>query len=354
MDIEKFLKQDFTHRASTVLQNFYERFTNEQYQQIVRKYTGTRKKKMEKNWVDEIRQKLPDVRILEINGCVSFQFKNTYFQSNWGYVWKGNERWLYQLNMRRIDDLAAMMYETNEQIPLWNAEFLDLVNRYRPQLTKLEWKRRRYDNHFSGFYDDWLLTKPQDLECEKTIFEKMQTEWQHLVTVEKPENNVQKDRIVQKLRLQNLQLTVAKWTQDDGDYYVSHLERNGEDFGRLEHTISLAELYELDELIPEWKRQFDEIEYENQKREKVKSVAQAGINTLVEAKMKELGCEYKLDKYDDKCTLAVKLQKKRQVKVSLPYGNMELASKRLAELKTYVDALNAIPITVRISTYREF
>ena len=319
MDIENFFKQDITKCCSTVLQNLYEEFSKVQYQQIVRKHTRVGKKKMGKKWVEEIRHNVPEVRIFEENRCVVFRFKNTYFESNGNYVWKKGERWITEMDMQYIDDLVAVLREIDEQIPLWNAEFLDLVKQYRLQLTEMERKRWRNHNLFRDFYNDWLLTKPKDLECEKIIFEKMQTEWQHLVTEERTADRQQMDGSVLKLSMHNFQITASKWTQSGSDYYTSHWELNGNDYGRTTNVISLEDLYELDALIPQWKRQFDEIECENQKRAKVILVAQAGINALVEPKMKEFGWEYKLEKGDEQCTLAVKLQKKRQVKVSFQY-----------------------------------
>lgn len=107
----------------------------------------------------------------------------------------------------------------------------------------------------------------------------------------------------------------------------------------------------MDELVPQWQKIADETKFEKQKLAKVEMIAQASLRTLVENKMKEYGWEYKLEKEEEKFTLAVKLQKKRMLKVSLPYENLGLVNKRLTELKTCVDAINNVPITVRISTY---
>ena len=87
---------------------------------------------------------------------------------------------------------------------------------------------------------------------------------------------------------------------------------------------------------------------------KERKARQIGCNTiqiLIKQRMKELGCEYRMhsDERNNRLQLAVKLQKKRMLKVSFPMNNVELAKNYLTQIEEYVKAIDSIPMNFRIA-----
>ena len=87
---------------------------------------------------------------------------------------------------------------------------------------------------------------------------------------------------------------------------------------------------------------------------KERKARQIGCNTiqiLIKQRMKELGCEYRMhaEERNNRLQLAVKLQKKRMLKVSFPMNNVELAKSYLTQIEEYVKAIDSIPMNFRIA-----
>ncbi|MBR5958455.1 MAG: hypothetical protein IKZ99_08835 [Salinivirgaceae bacterium] len=119
---------------------------------------------------------------------------------------------------------------------------------------------------------------------------------------------------------------------------------------------------EIDRNIPQWIEEGRELKREFDKIEKIEQINANSIKVLVKNKMRELGCEYRFNekkaepfqkpKKTKDYLLEVKLQKGRELAITIPSAKIEKVRTLLDSLSTYIDAINNVPANVRIHYHK--
>ena len=129
------------------------------------------------------------------------------------------------------------------------------------------------------------------------------------------------------------------------------------------HNLYPANVYlEIDRNIPQWIEEGRELKREFDKIEKIEQITANSIKVLVKNKMRELGCEYRFNekkaepfqkpKKTKDYLLEVKLQKSRELAITIPSAKIEKVKTLLDSLSTYIDAINNVPANVRIHYHK--
>ncbi len=119
---------------------------------------------------------------------------------------------------------------------------------------------------------------------------------------------------------------------------------------------------EIDRQIPQWLDEAKTLLREFDKREKIERLNASSVKALVKNKMQELGCEYRFNekkvepfqkpKKTKDYLLEVKLQKGRELSITIPSEKIEKVKTLLDSLPTYIDAINNVPANVRIHYHK--
>lgn len=253
-----------------------------------------------------------------------------------------------------IPNPVAYLKELNDQMPAWKAEFEQLLLQNAEGIRKRERKREELcakENSIRPFEcgylhdritDTLLMTRSspnapyQTLENLKSILPKDIN----------PFSALQSSDVSVKIDLNNSNLAIFRGSGERWRLII-HFQNYSLDLGSKLLTKELVQ--QIDTRLPGWLSEAQQILYDIQKKEKADQIGRNSIRMLVRQRMKEAGWEYQLSTEKDNLVLAVKLQKKRMLKVTLPADNMERAKQFLAALSTHVAAIDCVPMNFRIS-----
>ena len=107
----------------------------------------------------------------------------------------------------------------------------------------------------------------------------------------------------------------------------------------LTHTLPVKAILEIDRSFPQWIEEANALQHELQKQHKTKQIGGNTVVVLAKIRMRELDCEYQLNKD----LLEIKLLHDRKLVVRLPYANLDRAKRILNSLSQHIAALNSVP-----------
>ena len=251
------------------------------------------------------------------------------------------------LGINSVNYLIAV----NAQMPQWKAEFKELCSQYSSELQNIEQKRlEEVAQHFpSAFISTYLQDKANDLLLLNRRTPDYAERLLHRVVDAsgKPFDWEKKDFNVQ-YKLPNMQLMIQK-----GNYWPFLQATGFSNGGTLnfrDRDISLETLQELDRQLPIWMEEAKTILFDLQKKEKAEQIGRNVMRALVKQKMRELKMEYQIEEDCDKgnLVLALKLEKRRMLKLTLRFGNIDSMKRQLDSVAEIVNALNNVPMNYRI------
>lgn len=107
----------------------------------------------------------------------------------------------------------------------------------------------------------------------------------------------------------------------------------------LTHTLPVKAILEIDRSFPQWIEEAKALQHELQKQHKTKQIGGNTVVVLAKIRMRELDCEYQLNKD----LLEIKLLHDRKLVVRLPYANLDRAKRILNSLSLHIAAINSVP-----------
>ena len=254
-----------------------------------------------------------------------------------------------------IPNPVAYLRELNDRMPAWKAEFGQLFLQNAEGIRKRERKRQELcakEQHFYNPFEcrylqdkitDTLLMSRSNPNAPYRILENLKSILPKDIN---PFSAVHSSDVSVKIDLNNSSLNIFR---SDGGHWCLYIHFQ-DYYLNLGYKLLTKELVQqIDTRLPAWLSETQQILYDTQKKEKADQIGRNSIRILVKQRMKETGWEYQLSTEKDNLLLAVKLQKKRMLKVTLPANNMERAKRLLAELGDYVSAIDSVPMNFRIS-----
>ena len=253
-----------------------------------------------------------------------------------------------------IPNPIAYLKELNDRMSAWKAEFGQLFLQNAEGIRKRERKRQElcakehFANSFEGQYlqdriTDTLLMTRSNSNAPYRILENLKSILPKDID---PFSTLQSSNVSVKINFNNSSLNIFR--AGGGHWRLNiHFQNYNLDLGSK--LLSKELIQRIDTQLSTWLSEAQEILYEVQKKEKADQIGRNTIRILVKQRMKETGWEYQLSTEKDNLLLAVKLQKKRMLKVTLPADNMERVKQRLDELADCVQHLNDMPMYFRIA-----
>ena len=251
-----------------------------------------------------------------------------------------------------ISNPVTYLKELNDRMPAWKAEFGQLLLQNAEGIRKRECKRQElcakehFANSFEGQYlqdriTDMLLMIRSNSNAPSRILENLKSILPKDID---PFSALQSSDVSVKIDLNNFSLNIFR--SYSWELYMC-FQNYRLDFGSKLLTKELVQ--RIDTRLPEWLSEAQQILYDVQKKEKADQIGRNTIRILVKQRMKETGWEYQLSTEKDNLLLAVKLQKKRMLKVTLPTDNIERTKRRLDELADCIQYLDNMPMYFRIA-----
>lgn len=251
-------------------------------------------------------------------------------------------------------DSVAFLKEINDRMPAWISEFGQLFLQNAEGIRKRERKRQELcaKEHFASSFEgqylqdritDTLLMTRSSPNAPYRILENLKSILPKDID---PFSALQSSDVSVKIDLNNFGLNIFRSCGYSWELYMC-FQNYRLDFGSKLLTKELVQ--RIDTRLPEWLSEAQQILYDVQKKEKADQIGRNAIRILVKQRMKETGWEYQLSTEKDNLLLAVKLRKKRMLKVTLPADNMERAKRLLDELVSHVAAIDSVPMNFRIS-----
>ena len=246
-----------------------------------------------------------------------------------------------------VDYLIAV----NDQMPQWKAEFKEMCSQYKSEIQEVERNRlvKKAQHHPHAVVSTYLQDRSNDLLLLNRRTPDYAERLLHRVVEAsgKPFDWEKKDYIFQ-YQFPNMQLMVRKTSS--WPFQQAVVLYNGIAINFRDRDISLETLQELDRQLPIWTEEAKTILFDLQKKEKADQIGRNVMRALVKQKMRELKMEYQLEDDLEKgnLILALKLEKRRMVKVTLRSGHIELMKRQLDTLEEIVKALNSVPMDYRV------
>ena len=253
-----------------------------------------------------------------------------------------------------ISNPVTYLKELNDRMLAWKAEFGQLLLQNAEGIRKRECKRQElcakehFANSFEGQYlqdriTDMLLMIRSNSNAPYRILENLKSILPKDID---PFSALQSSDVSVKIDLNNFSLNIFRSCGYSWELYMC-FQNYRLDFGSKLLTKELVQ--RIDTRLPEWLSEAQQILYDVQKKEKADQIGRNTIRILVKQRMKETGWEYQLSTEKDNLLLAVKLQKKRMLKVTLPTDNIERTKRRLDELADCIQYLDNMPMYFRIA-----
>lgn len=252
-------------------------------------------------------------------------------------------------------DSVAFLKEINDRMPAWISEFGQLFLQNAEGIRKRERKRQELcakEQHFYNPFEcrylqdkitDTLLMIRSSPNAPYRILENLKSILPKDID---PFNALQSSDVSVKIDLNNSNLNIFR-TKSGHWWLCIHFQNYNLDLDSKLLTKELVQ--QIDTRLPAWLSEAQQILYDVQKKEKADQIGRNSIRILVKQKMREMGWEYQLSTEKDNLLLAVKLQKKRMLKVTLPADNMGRAKRLLDELADHVAAIDSVPMNFRIA-----
>ena len=359
MDIQKFFDSYSKNSTRTVLTLLYLEFISEKNNQLMAQNKEARTPYNTLPYF--LRNYIPETEVITSTGeRVSVLEKgvnlwrylilpNVVFQSHGEKSYRSLA--ICEENLWRGTNSVNYLIAVNEKMPQWKAEFKDLCSQYGAELQKIEQKRLgEVALHFpNSFISTYLQDKANDLLLLNRRTPDYAERLLHRIVDAsgKPFDWGLKDFNV-KYALPNMQVLLQK------GHYWPFLQAtgfsNGGTINFRDRDISLETLQELDRQLPIWTEEAKTILFDLQKKEKAEQIGRNVLRALVKQKMRELKMEYQIEEDCEKgnIVLALKLEKKRMLKLTLRSGNIDLMKRQFDSVAEIVNTLNDIPMNYRI------
>ena len=251
----------------------------------------------------------------------------------------------------------------NFSIPFWEDDFRAFRDANKERINELEKKRlvNKYDKR--NIVGEYLDSKISDLQL-----------------LQMPLKPDRRNEVLVALARQGVQVYETNIPLSTDVYFslrnitIDYHSDNYHDREQWKLTVKAmarwfkidlypASVYlEIDRQIPQWIEEGRELQREFDKLEKIEQINANSIKVLVKNKMRELGCEYRFNekkaepyqkpKKAKEYLLEVKLQKGRELAITIPSDKIEKVKKLLDSLSTYIDAINNVPANVRIHYHK--
>ena len=254
-----------------------------------------------------------------------------------------------------IPNPVTYLKELNDRMPAWKAEFGQLFLQNAEGIRKRERKRQELcakEQHFYNPFEcrylqdkitDTLLMSRSNPNAPYRILENLKSILPKDID---PFSALQSSDVSVKIDLNNSNLNIFR-TKSGHWWLCIHFQNYNLDLDSKLLTKELVQ--QIDTRLPAWLSEAQQILYDVQKKEKADQIGRNSIRILVKQRMREMGWEYQLSTEKDNLLLAVKLQKKRMLKVTLPADNMGRAKRLIDELADHVAAIDSVPMNFRIA-----
>ena len=240
-------------------------------------------------------------------------------------------------------DIIDCMRRFNEVMPEWESEFQRICRENERRITNFE-KRRLMCGHknivskyIDGKIDDILAMETMNAtEDVFNWFKKNGYKYEKQFVFRRDEWDLPLKGCIVLRNLLFQQGFPSIVVYDKKEW----ITRRDADF------LSAENILQINEKIPKWIEDAKKLQLEYDKQEKMEQLAAKTTKILVAAKMKELGYEYMY--YENDNTLKIKLQKRRKFVIRFPSTKIENVKALLNSLPSYVNAINNIPMYVRV------
>lgn len=241
-------------------------------------------------------------------------------------------------------DIIDCMRRINEAMPKWESEFQRICRENERRITNFE-KRRLMCGHNENIVSKYIDGKIDDILAMETMnatedvfnwFKKNGYKYEKQFVFRRDEWDLPLKGCIVLRNLLFQQGFPSIVVYDKKEW----ITRRDADF------LSAENILQINEKIPKWIEDAKKLQLEYDKQEKMEQLAAKTTKILVAAKMKELGYEYMY--YENDNTLKIKLQKRRKFVIRFPSTKIENVKALLNSLPSYVDAINNIPMYVRV------
>lgn len=280
-----------------------------------------------------------DMKILRLVVLSNAVFKVQTIQTCEGEIKSVYNPWLGNAWDNQYDIIDCMR-RINDAMPEWESEFQRICRENERMITNFE-KRRLMTGHNQDIVSKYIDGKIDDIIAMET---KIATE--DIFNLFKKKGYKYEEREVIPgyidcfVLLNNIQLL------RDYPPIILVYEKKNKIARQSAVFLSAEKILQIDSSIPKWIEEAKKLQLEYDKQEKMEQLAAKTTKILVAAKMKELGYEYVY--YENDNTLKIKLQKRRKFVIRFPSTKIENVKALLNSLPSYVDAINNIPMYVRV------
>lgn len=280
-----------------------------------------------------------DMKILRLVVLSNAVFKVQTIQTCEGEIKSVYNPWLGNAWDNQYDIIDCMR-RINDAMPEWESEFQRICRENERRITNFE-KRRLMTGHNQDIVSKYIKGKIDDILATETeiatedifnLFKKKGYKYE--------EREVIPGYIDCFVLLNNIQLL------RDYPPIILVYEKKNMIARKSADFLSAEKILQIDSSIPKWIEEAKKLQLEYDKQEKMEQLAAKTTKILVAAKMKELGYEYMY--YENDNTLKIKLQKRRKFVIRFPSTKIENVKALLNSLPSYVDAINNIPMYVRV------
>ena len=308
------------------------------------------------SFIDKLKHDLPEAELV----CDKYNEPHWVKMKNVDFVIDKRHTNFFSFHNKSISDstlsvtggISMVMRKINNAMPEWEAEFRAFYIRNKEKIEKYQ-----EECLLEGCDKTDIAKKYLQIKIGDTVFlhRKLLPEMEESVLKALSDNGMRRKNV--RYFLQNISFTIEDWYLMQNPEIRLEISAN-----KTNITVGLysAEvILEIDRNIPQWVAEGKELEQELAKREKIKQINENSVKALVISKMHELGCEYKLNAKEQEynfwkrnksktLVLEVKLQKNRKLVVNIVSDNPNKAIKLLDSLSAYIEAVNNIPMNVRI------
>ena len=249
-------------------------------------------------------------------------------------------------------DISMVMRKINNAMPEWEAEFRAFLIRNKEKIEKYQ-----EECLLEGCDKTDIAKKYLQIKISDTVFlhRKLLPEKQESVLKALNDNGMRCKKT--RYFLQNISFKIEDWYLLQSPEFRLEITVNKTDVSVGLYSAEV--ILEIDRNIPQWVAEGKELEKEFAKSEKIKQINENSAKALVISKMHELGCEYKLNakaqEYNywkrnkpKELVLEIKLQKNRKLVVNIQSNNPNKVRNLLNSLSAYIEAVNNIPMNVKI------
>ena len=308
------------------------------------------------SFIDNLKHDLPEAELV----CDKYNEPHWVKMENVDFVIGKRYTNFFSFHNKSIPDstlsvtggISMVMRKINNAMPEWEAEFRAFYIRNKEKIEKYQ-----EECLLEGCDKTDIAKKYLQIKIGDTVFlhRKLLPEMEESVLKALSDNGMRRKNV--RYFLQNISFTIEDWYLMQNPEIRLEISANKTNISVGLYSAEV--ILEIDRNIPQWVAEGKELEQELAKREKIKQINENSVNALVISKMHELGCEYKLNAKEQEynfwkrnkpktLVLEVKLQKNRKLVVNIVSDNPNKAIKLLDSLSAYIEAVNNIPMNVRI------